>query len=161
MRKLLQMEERIGREDWPTEEIRRVTQDLYEYLSGYKPGGQASYSKSSIMGPVGKLLSMVSSEAHGKSVEAYVGAISNIHYQQTEWLPTADAQAKIREAVEGLLKMKNDLSPRLFHRIVQSVDYGIYYLKTKQIVERVKENRDTRAAAKENDDSKPFPEATC
>ena len=153
MRKLLQMEERIGKEEWPTEEIRRVTQDLYEYLSGYKPEGQSSFSKSSIMGPVGKLLAMVSSEAHGKSIEAYVGAISNVHYQQTQWLPTTDGQTKIKEAVEGLLKMKEDLSPRLFRRILQSVDYGVYYLKTKQITERIREKKESRDAAKANGDS--------
>jgi hypothetical protein len=63
MRKLLQMEERIGKEEWPTDEIRTATQNLYEYLSTYNPEGRSSFSKNSIMGPVGKLLSMVSSEA--------------------------------------------------------------------------------------------------
>ncbi len=136
MRKPILMEERSLEGGWPTRQIQEATSNLHAYLKEYVPGGPPNYSKHAIMGPVGKLLPMLASESFGANVESYVGYITNIHTQSIGRPPPAEAAKSLRAGIEELLNLKDELSPRMFKRILESVDYGVYYLKTKEIMER-------------------------
>jgi hypothetical protein len=47
----------------------------------------------------------------------------------------------LRSAVSQLISIKQSSSERSFLRIINSVDYGVYYLKMKEIAKRVEEKK--------------------
>ena len=138
MRKVVLMEQKkdVNEQSWPTKEVKEITESLYEYLKEYVPGGPPSYSKHAIMGPVGKLLSMLSSGSFGDNTESYIGYILNIHNQSLGRPISRQGQDNLRKGAEELLKLKATQTPRIFKRILESVDYGVFYLKTREIAER-------------------------
>jgi hypothetical protein len=42
----------------------------------------------------------------------------------------------LKSAVSNLIELRKDMSERAFLKILSSVDYGVYYLKVKEISER-------------------------
>ncbi len=135
MRKPILMEMKATEEMWPTEEIEIVKSNLYEYLGDYLPE-KWGYSKYAIMGPVGKLLGIIASSKFGENVDSYVGYIANIHGQQSKKHLTSSGMENLKTAVAHLTILKQNLSERAFLKVLSSVDYGVYYLKVKEITER-------------------------
>jgi len=121
--------------EWPTQQIAEAIDNLFGYLEDYKPE-QSGYSKTAILGPVGKLLSMIEASQFGESVESYVGHIINIHNQSSKKLITQTGIERLRKGVEILVDLKRHYTDRDFHRIVRSVDYGVYFRKAKEITEK-------------------------
>lgn len=120
------------------EEAEKIQSSLYEYLKTYVPKEQSSsLSKSSVMGPVGKLLSQVLAKRFGNNVEPYVGFTINIHRNMTGFLPTNEAVDKLRQAVKELLDLSDQLTERDFAKLINLVDYGVYFKKCKDIAERI------------------------
>jgi hypothetical protein len=138
--------------EWPTQQIAEAIENLFGYLGDYKPE-QLGYSKTAIMGPVGKLLSMIEASQFGESVESYVGHIINIHNQSSKdkELITQAGIERLRKGVEILVDLKRRFTDRDFHRIVRSVDYGVYFRKAKEIAER--HERKQEEAKKEGEQS--------
>jgi len=130
-------------------EAEEIQSNLYEYLKTYvpkeqsssysKPGMQSSsLSKSSVMGPVGKLLSQILAKRFGNNVEPYVGFTINIHRNMTGFLPTNEAIDKLRQAVKELLDLSDQLTERDFAKLINLVDYGVYFRRCKDIIEAKK-----------------------
>jgi hypothetical protein len=130
------METRATDEAWPTKEIEETQAQLYAYLADFIPE-KWGYSKHAIMGPAGKLLGIVAASKFGENVDSYVGYIANIHDQQsTKKHLTLSGMESLKAAVSNLIKLKQNRSERAFLRILSSIDYGVYYLKVKEISER-------------------------
>ncbi|PSN96576.1 hypothetical protein B9Q09_02055 [Candidatus Marsarchaeota G2 archaeon ECH_B_SAG-C16] len=127
--------------EWPTQQIAEAIDNLFGYLEDYLPE-QSGYSKTAIMGPVGKLLSMIEASQFGESVESYVGHIINIHNQSSKKLVTQAGIERLRKGVEILVDLKKRFTDRDFHRIVRSVDYGVYFRKSKEIAEKREEKKE-------------------
>lgn len=135
MRKPIVMETKATDETWPTEEVEIAKENLYKYLANYIPE-KWGYSKHAIMGPAGKLLGIIAVSKFGDNVDAYVGYIANIHQQQSRKPLTLDGMESLKTAVSQLIRLKQKSSERAFLKMLSSVDYGVYYLKVKEIGER-------------------------
>ena len=135
MRKLIVMETRATDETWPTKKIEETQSELYTYLADFVPE-KWGYSKHAIMGPAGKLLGIVAASKFGENVDSYVGYIANVHDQQSKKHLTLSGMESLKSAVSNLIELRKDMSERAFLKILSSVDYGVYYLKVKEISER-------------------------
>lgn len=135
MRKPILMEKMATNEAWPTKEIDAAKENLYKYLSEYIPE-RRTYTKHAIMGPAGKLLGIIAASKFGDNVDSYVGYIANIHNQQNKKHLTLEGMQSLKEAVSGLITLRQKSSERAFLKILNSVDYGVYYMKYKEIGER-------------------------
>lgn len=135
MRKPILMEKTDREEGWPTSEIEAVKEKLYRYLDDYLPE-KTAYTKHAIMGPVGKLIEIVGASRFGDNVDSYVGYIVNVHENESKKGLTTEGMASLREAVAILMGLKSRFSERTFLKILRSVDYGVYFMKMKDIKER-------------------------
>ena len=135
VRKLIVMETRATDETWPTKKIEETQSELYTYLADFVPE-KWGYSKHAIMGPAGKLLGIVAASKFGENVDSYVGYIANVHDQQSKKHLTLSGMESLKSAVSNLIELRKDMSERAFLKILSSVDYGVYYLKVKEISER-------------------------
>ncbi len=149
MRKPIVFENSYEKLEWPTQRIAGVVDDLYGYLSEYVPE-QFGYTKTAIMGPVGKLLSLVESSRFGDNVDGYVGYIVNIHRQQSVGHNeiSLEGMERLMKSVQTLLDLKKEFSSRDFHRIIRSVDYAVYFKKMKEIADK-SEKKQQAAKTKE------------
>jgi len=119
-------------------EAEEIQGNLYEYLRTYIPQEPSkSLSKSSVMGPVGKLLSQVLAKRFGNNVDPYVGFTVNIHRNMTGFLPSNEAIGKLRFAVQELLNLSEQLTERDFAKLINLIDYGVYFKKCRDIAERI------------------------
>lgn len=132
VRKPIVMETRATDEAWPTKEIEETQAQLYTYLADFIPD-KWGYSKHAIMGPAGKLLGIVAASKFGENVDSYVGYIANVHDQQSKRHLTLFGMESLKAAVSNLIKLRKNRSERAFLKILNSVDYGVYYLKVKEI----------------------------
>ena len=139
MRKPIIMEVRENEEKWPTEKIEEIQQNLFEYLKDYR-AENPGYTKHSVMGPAGKLLTILSASMFGENVDSYVGYIENIHKSQKRPL-SPEVRERLRSATQALIELKQNASERYFLKIVRAVDYGVYYLKMKEIAKAVEEKK--------------------
>jgi len=135
MRKPILMEKIVTDEVWPTSEIEAAKESLYKYLSDYRPEKWA-YTKHAIMGPAGKLLGIIAASKFGDNVDSYVGYIANIHSQQSKKPLTQQGMQSLKEAVTTLISFKRNSSERFFLKMLNAVDYGVFYLKVKEIAEK-------------------------
>jgi len=145
MRKIILMESSQTNEMWPTLDIENATKDLYEYLQRFIPE-KNSFTKHAINGPAGKLLSILGANKFGNNAEAYIGYITNIHNQTSKIPLNQEASEKLASAVKCLIEFKKKHSERYFLRILSAVDYGVYYLKVRQIAERSAANKEAGKA---------------
>jgi hypothetical protein len=129
------MEKMATDEVWPTEQIEAAKESLYRYLADYVPE-RWTYSKHAIMGPAGKLLGIIAASKFGDNIDSYVGYIANVHNQQSKKHLTLEGIENLREAVSGLIHLKQGSSERAFLKMLNSVDYGVYYMKMKEIGEK-------------------------
>jgi hypothetical protein len=88
------------------------------------------------MGPAGKLLGIIAASKFGDNVDSYVGYIANIHDQQSKKRLTLQGMENLKEAVSGLIRLKKRSSERAFLKMLNSMDYGVYYKKIKEIGEK-------------------------
>jgi hypothetical protein len=135
MRKPILMEKRATDEVWPTEALDEVKESLYNYLADYVPEKWV-YTKHAILGPAGKLLGIVAASKFGNNIDSYVGYIVNIHNQQSKKHLTLEGMKSLRSAVSKLVELKKQSSERAFLKFLNSVDYGVYYKKMKEISEK-------------------------
>ncbi|MEM0287279.1 MAG: hypothetical protein QXG05_03785 [Nitrososphaerota archaeon] len=135
MRKPILMEKMATDEVWPTDEVEAAKESLYKYLADYVPERWV-YTKHAIMGPAGKLLGIIAASKFGENVDSYVGYIANIHDQQSKKHLTLEGMNNLKEAVSRLIQLRKRSSERAFLKMLNSVDYGVYYMKIKEIGEK-------------------------
>lgn len=111
-----------------TEEMKKLEEDvvrnLFEYLEDYQPERWGD-SKSSLMGPVGKLLSSVSSGRFGNK-DAIVGYVVNIH-SNTSTKPLSQVACNhLKKAIDSLQQLKALIRERMWLRILREIDYAVF-----------------------------------
>jgi hypothetical protein len=134
------MEKLATDEMWPTKEIEAATESLYRYLADYVPE-RWTYTKHAILGPAGKLLGIIAASKFGDNMDSYVGYIANIHNQQSKKHLTLEGMENLRKTVSELIQLKQKSSERSFLKMLNSVDYGVYYRKVKEIGEKSEAKR--------------------
>lgn len=127
-----------------TEEISAKKADvinlLSAYLEDYIPKG-GGFSKSSITGPVGKMLSVVTS-GRITDKEAILGYVVNIHNSTATRNISQRAMKNLSDALDNLLDLEKDVSKRMWLRILREIDYGVFKKKYEYIVRRVEEKKE-------------------
>jgi|Deesub1362A_J573_1020465.scaffolds.fasta_scaffold00838_6 hypothetical protein len=128
-------------EEVDREKISEMEKKTIEHLSDYlktfypKKSGEAeySYTKTSIMGPIGKLLSAVSS---GKieNPDALIGYIVNIHNATADNPLSKHGKEHLENGVKALLELRAVAPKRMWMRILREVDYAVYKNKLEYIL---------------------------
>lgn len=101
-----------------------VVQNLFEYLEDYQPERWGD-SKSSLMGPVGKLLSSVSS-GRFENKDAIVGYVVNIHSNASTKSLSQVACNHLKRAIDSLQQLKELVTERMWLRILREIDYAVF-----------------------------------
>ncbi|MFW9804061.1 MAG: hypothetical protein ACFFFC_15470 [Candidatus Thorarchaeota archaeon] len=120
-------------------EVRNQAVDaLVEYLDTFYPEDRSSDSKHALMGPVGKLLTRVTStgEIQWGAVKGYV---LNIHKnQQSPRGVSAEAAEKLDGAIGALEELKSLLPPTKWLKTVEDLDDEVFFrvYKTKLVGQR-------------------------
>lgn len=116
---------------------------LEHYLEDFIPKTFA-YTKHAIMGPVGKLLSLLVSGRFSNK-DALIGYIINVHKNTaaTEFVEENTVK-KLSEAVDKLLEIKSKVSVRTWLKILSEIDYAIYKKKFENILQKIKEKEEKK-----------------
>lgn len=120
-------------------DVESIIDNLAKYLEDYIPEKIGpKLSKSSIMGPIGKLLSVISS-IKLDTKDALVGYVINIHENTSNKLLTDKGRNNLEVGVEKLLKLKQKAPKRFFSKALREIDYGVYKRKLEYIIIKNKE----------------------
>lgn len=112
------------------EKIEEIKDAFDRYLDSYP--AKTSQSKHGIMGPVGKILQEIKK---GKwDVEGLSGYAVNVHLHnpKTKGRISESARAALEEGIEKLLSLIPKESVAAQDRILELVDYGLYYRRRKK-----------------------------
>lgn len=103
-----------------------VVKNLVEYLGDYQPERiGASKSKSSMMGPVGKLISAISAGRFENKI-AIVGFVANIHNNVSKTPLSQNAFNRLSAAVDGLEQLRKLVPSRMWLRVLREIDYAVF-----------------------------------
>jgi hypothetical protein len=113
-----------------SDEIRKtrfaVTTALIRYLETYKPA-QTGESKHALMGPVGKLLSRITTTGD-INWEAVKGYVLSVHKnQQAPRGVSSDAATRLDEATASLEKLRSLLPPTKWLKTVEDIDDEVFF----------------------------------
>ncbi|MEM3342274.1 MAG: hypothetical protein QW728_06235 [Thermoplasmata archaeon] len=125
----------------------RAIDELSEYLYCFTPT-EKGLTKSSIMGPVGKLLDAVTS-GKVESPDGLTGYVISIHknLSQDEQPPGREAMMHLEEGVKNLVELRRTAPKRLWLKLKSDMDYAIYKRKMKRIFELADKKKDEKSAA--------------
>jgi hypothetical protein len=101
-----------------------VIQSLFEYLGRYKPERWGE-SKGNLMGPVGKLLSAVSS-GRFENEDAIMGYVVNIHNNTSTLSLTPVSLDNLKMAINSLHQIRLIANERMWLRILREIDYAVF-----------------------------------
>ncbi|MEM3573580.1 MAG: hypothetical protein QXW47_10175 [Candidatus Jordarchaeales archaeon] len=134
MKKPIKMIEKTVEKD--KEEVKNLTNgiitELSEYLKGFVPQRE-SISKHSIMGPVGKLLSVIES-GRFENKEALIGYLINIHNNTSMNRISKEGLDHVKCALDELEKLRSKVDVRTWLRLLREIDYAVYKNKMEQII---------------------------
>jgi hypothetical protein len=113
------------------DDIRRArtetTVALVNYLETYKPEQASRESKHALMGPVGKLLSRITTTGD-INWEAVKGYVLSVHKnQQAPRGVSADAAICLDTATEALAKLRDLLPPTKWLKTVEDIDDEVFF----------------------------------
>lgn len=118
-------------------DIETTIDHFARYLEDFQGEGN---TKTQVVGPVGKLLSGISS-AKFETRDALVGYVVNIHKNttksKTEWL-SDEGRENLEKGIETLLSLKEKAPNRLFSKALREIDYGVYKRKLEYIYSKNK-----------------------
>lgn len=136
----LGQEEKRVDDNWVTERIQEAIQIFAKYLDSYNPRGRPSYTKTSVMGPVGKILAtMLSGRLEAK--DALVGFVVNVHNLTSDRHANHEDIQNLERAIDVMSELKKTLPARRWVRIVREIDYGVFKRKMATKAEWVREKR--------------------
>ena len=116
--------EKANNEEKTTELKKNVIQSLFEYLGSYKPERWGE-SKGNLIGPVGKLLSAVSS-GRFENEDAIIGYVINIHNNTSTLNLTPVSLGNLKTAINSLHQIKLLANERMWLRILREIDYAVF-----------------------------------
>jgi len=113
--------------------LKKVITELSEYLKEFMPQ-RLSYTKHSIMGPVGKLLNVIES-GRFEDKDALTGYLINIH-NNTDRTGRISKEAieHIKSALNHLEALRSKVDVRTWLRLLREIDYAVYKNKMEQII---------------------------
>jgi hypothetical protein len=104
-----------------------VTRSLIEYLETFKPEGDQGDSKHALMGPVGKLLTRITTTGD-INWDAVKGYILSIHKnQQAPRGVSPDAAERLDAAIMQLDELRNLLPPTKWLKTVEDIDDEVFF----------------------------------
>jgi hypothetical protein len=115
--------------------------DLSEYLKSFTPADTGSMTKSSIMGPVGKLLSAINS-GKATSSDGLVGYTISIHNQTGKSKISKEATAHLENGIKKLIELKQKTPKSMWMKTLRDLDYAIYKNKLAYIIQRSEEKKE-------------------
>jgi len=127
-------EEEEADEQQITQALEETIEHLSEYLKTYRPKS-TGYTKSSIMGPVGKLLSAVSSKKI-ENADALVGYVVSIHNNTSDWKLTKEGNEQLKAGVKALMRLQSIVPKRMWMKTIRELDYAVYKNKLEYILTR-------------------------
>jgi hypothetical protein len=99
---------------------------LVEYLKTFRPEDSKSDSKHSLMGPVGKLLTRVTTTGD-INWEAVKGYVLSVHKNQQSGHLPASAAERLDEAVRYLTELRDLLPPTKWLKTVEDLDDEVFF----------------------------------
>ena len=112
--------------------VREIVNELSEYLREYIPE-KWSFSKHSVMGPVGKLISVLES-GRFENKDALLGYVINIHNNTARSKISAEGVEHLKNALNKLEELRNRVNVRTWIRLMREIDYAVYKNKMEQII---------------------------
>ena len=114
-----------------SEEIREkrsdVTQALIEYLKTFKPQDQVGDSKHALMGPVGKLLTRITTTGD-INWEATKGYVLSVHKnQQAPRGVSPEAAERLDDVMMKLRELRDLLPPTKWLKMVEDIDDEVFF----------------------------------
>ncbi len=94
------------------------------------------------MGPVGKLISKVTS-GQIKDKDALMGFVINVHRNTAKFERIGETAVNHLEAgIATMLQLRNALSKRGWVHVAREIDYGVYKKKYEYILKKAKEKKE-------------------
>lgn len=120
-------------------DIESIIENLAMYLEDFMPDRKGQrFSKTSVLGPVGKLLSAISSTKL-ETKDALIGYVINVHENTSKKRLTGEGKKNLEEGVAKLLLLKEKAPKRFFFKAIREIDYGVYKRKLEYILTRSKD----------------------
>ncbi|MDK2464019.1 MAG: hypothetical protein QI223_04510 [Candidatus Korarchaeota archaeon] len=137
--RLVETGERIPRDELEGA-ISKAVRLFSEYLySDYVPERPA-WTMHSMLGPIGKLLSVLET-GRAYTEEELVGFTARVHEQTSKKGLTTQALDKIRSGIRELLSIKDRVPKREWPRVISSVRYGVYQRALEAALQRAEAKR--------------------
>lgn len=99
---------------------------LVEYLKTFRPESGSGDSKHSLMGPVGKLLSRITSTGH-INWDAVKGYVLSVHKNQQAGRVSASAAERLDDAISHLNALNGMLPPTKWLKMVEDLDDEVFF----------------------------------
>ncbi|MCD6398365.1 MAG: hypothetical protein J7L08_00400 [Candidatus Aenigmarchaeota archaeon] len=118
--------------------IQEISETLSRYLDFYPVSN--SISKYSVMGPVSKIIEMAKNR---KNTPEFIKARAlRMHeMNRISGYVSTDAIKIMEEAVDELLKFRQELSPIELSKTMEMIDYEVYFMRRKKNIERLEKIR--------------------
>lgn len=115
----------------------KAAEALVEYLKTFRPEDRGSDSKHALMGPVGKLLTRITStgEINWDAVKGYV---LNVHKNQQAGRVSASATERLDDVARHLAELNRLLPPTKWLKTVEDLDDEVFFrvYKEKLVAQR-------------------------
>jgi len=118
------------------ENINNVVEKLSKYLDFY-PVSSAS-SKYSVMGPVSKIIEMAK---HRKHTSEFIKARALRMHEMNKisGYVSSEAIQSMEDAIDELLKFRQELSPTELSKTMEMIDYSVYFSRRKKNIEELEQ----------------------
>lgn len=115
--------------------LNEISTTLAKYLDHYKPKTESPFTKHAIMGPVGKLIPILTS-GRLKDKNAIIGYVINIHRNTSaSGFISKDAVELLNSAVDKLIELRNCVrSTREWLKCLRELDYSVFKLRMEKII---------------------------
>jgi hypothetical protein len=109
-------------------EIESVIVSFGRYLDSYRT--KTTRSKHGLLGPVGKVIQEIKSRKW--QPEALAGYALNIHRANQGYISPEATEALV-QAIKGLMALYDKVPTSFRDRLLDQVDYGLYYVRRKKL----------------------------
>lgn len=121
--------------------VNRIVKVLVEYLDTFVPK-TPGWSKHTIMGPVGKLLSLITS-GRFENRDAIIGYVINVHRNtaRSDYVPK-EAIDKLNDALTLMQELRKKVSTRVWLRLLREIDYAVYKSRFEKLLAKTQEKQE-------------------
>ena len=126
----------VEKEEVDSEDVKALVEGIVNELSGYLKEyipEKWSFSKHSVMGPVGKLISVLES-GRFENKDALLGYVINIHNNTARSKISAEGIKYLENALNELEELRSKVNVRTWIRLMREIDYAVYKNKMERII---------------------------